>query len=303
MTNDLATDPLTIVVAMTDPAPPAFAEHLARFAEEAGELGEVYVVDSSGTLSVEWLARRYANVRVLHRPIGRLAPQLWRDGLIRSEAPLVAFTTAQMRLSEGWRVAMVDRLIETNASGVGGPIEPGSTLTTTDRAVALLRYSSYFPPMPSSIPPEPPGDNALYRRDRLCAVESSWKQGFWEVEVHQALRKRGETLAMADRAVATYEGGTRLFVMSRQRVRHAKHYGASRSRGSSTAARMVRVAASPLVPPLLCGRIVRNLRGRGLRLVPWITSLPRLLLLASAWAVGEAIGTWSASSILPDANA
>jgi hypothetical protein len=67
---------LTIVVALTSPAPPAFAERLARLSEEAGPHGEVFVVDASGKLSVEWLARRFPNVRVFYRPIGQLTPQL-----------------------------------------------------------------------------------------------------------------------------------------------------------------------------------------------------------------------------------
>ena len=124
--------------------------------------------------------------------------------------------------------------------------------------MALLRYSGYFPPLPDRPRgSSPPGDNALYRRDRLMEVESSWADGFWEVEVHRALRDRGEILAMAEDAVVTFEGGVGLSSMIRQRWAHARRYGAGRSKGLGTMARLARVAACPMVPPLLLGRIWR----------------------------------------------
>jgi hypothetical protein len=285
-----------IVVALTDPATPTLAKGLARFADEAGPLGEVLLVDASGRSNCAEIAGQFSNVRVIPRPVGRLAPLLWRDGLLASDADLVAFTTAQMIPRPGWLEALKAALRETGAAGVGGPIEPGSRLSSTDRAVALVRYSGYFPPLPGSPPIGPPGDNALYRRERLMEVESAWVDGFWEVDVHHALRDRGDTFAMADSAVVCFEGGIGLRSMVRQRVRHARRYGAGRSQGLATTARLARVLASPLVPPLLCGRIVRALRARGMALRPWLGSLPSLLVLASSWAIGEAVGTWFGGS-------
>jgi len=285
---------LAIIVALTDPSPDLDAT-LDRFAGEAGSCGEVLILDASGTVEAADLAGRFANVRVIARPRGRLAPSLWRDGLLATDADLVAITTAQMTPGPGWIAALTDRLRETGASGVGGPIEPGSPLGPTDRAVALLRYANYFGPLPDSSRIDPPGDNALYLRARLMAVESTWRDGFWEVEVHQGLRRLGDSLAMADRAVVTFLGGGGLISMARQRFRHARRYATGRSAGLSVPARISRILGSPLVPPLLGWRIVRALRGRGMALAPWISSVPSLAILATIWAIGEAVGTWPPS--------
>jgi hypothetical protein len=289
--------PLAIIVAVTDPAAPLFAERLARFAEEAGPQGEVFIIDSSGVLNAYWLASRFPNIRVLYRPIGQLAPQLWRDGLVRTEAPLIAFTTAQMRFGPGWRVALIDRLNETNASGVGGPIAPGASLSLIDRAVALIRYSRYFPPISPKITDEPPGENALYRRDRLRDVEPSWADGFWEIEVHQALRQRGEVLAMASSAVVTFEGGSLWRSILQQRFRHAKRYGAYRSKDANLLVRLAKFVMTPLVPPLLCLRIIRNLLSKRIRLWRWVAAGPGVMLFATVWAIGEAVGVCRRSRI------
>lgn len=284
---------VAVVVALTDPATLAFGARLARFAEEVGPSGEVLLVDASGSPESARLVEGWKNVRLLSAPAGRLAPHLWRDGLIATNAEIIAFTTAHMTPCLGWLSALKAQLLRTDAAGVGGPIAPGSNLSATDRAVALLRYANYFPEASSSTldKTDPPGDNALYHRELLMAVEPAWLEGFWEVGVHEALRNRGETLSMAASAVVTFEGGVGLASMIRQRLRHGWRYGAGRSRGLSLPVRLARVVATPLVPPLLCGRILRVLRARKMALRPWAPALPGLVLLAVAWAAGEALGT------------
>ena len=278
---------LAIIVALTGPAGPGLAENLARFVEEAGPRGEVVVV-TSGLAGIS----PKAGARVIGRSSGRLAPELWRDGLLETDSAFVAFTTARMRPRPGWLAALRDRIEATGAAGVGGPIAPGAGLSSVDRAVALLRYANYFPPLPGRAAIEPPGDNALYRRDQLIRVRSSWADGFWEAEVHRALRDEGESLAMAEGAVVDFEGGDGLRAMIGQRFRHARRYAAGRSSGLGPAARSIRVAASPLVPPLLGWRIARSLRDREIGLAPWLAAGPAWLALATSWAIGEVLGTW-----------
>lgn len=283
---------LAIIVALTGPAGPGLAENLARFAEEAGPRGEVVVVASGSTGIIP-----KGGARVIGRPVGRLAPELWRDGLLETDSTLVAFTTARMRPRPGWLAALRDRIEATGAAGVGGPIAPGAGLSGVDRAVALLRYANYFPPLPNQSAIEPPGDNALYRRDRLMRVRSSWRDGFWETEVHRALRDQGESLAMAEGAVVAFLGGDGLRAMIGQRFRHARRYAIGRSSGLGPAARSIRVATSPLVPPLLGWRIARTLRERDIDLRPWLAAGPAWLALATIWAIGEALGTWAGGPV------
>ncbi|WP_435008091.1 glycosyltransferase [Tundrisphaera lichenicola] len=278
-------EPVAVVLARTHPTPDLEAS-LARFAEEVGPMGEILLVDSSGGD----LPELAPNVRLIRGIRGRLAPELWRDGLLASKAPLVAFSTVQMIPRRGWLASLMERLVSTGAAGVGGPIEPGPDLSATDRAVALLRYSGYFPPLPDPSTIEPPGENALYRRDRLEQVGSSWLDGFWEAEVHRSLRDRGETLAMADGAIAHFFGGVGPGSMARQRWSHARRYGADRSKSMDGLSRLLRIAACPMVPPVLTARSISRLRIRGMRLVPWISSIPILAALSTAWAMGEAVG-------------
>src|SRR5262249_40023229 len=57
--------------------------------------------------------------------------------------------------------------------------------------------------------------------------------------------------------------------------------------------RLMRIAAAPLVPLVLLGRIALGLRSRGQSVITWLPALPALLPLLAAWSLGEARGMGS----------
>jgi len=289
MTESLATRPTAVILAAID-ARATVCASVARFLDELDGQGEVIVVDASRDGTAELVEARFPGVRVIRRPAGRLAPELWRDGLEAARAPLVAFSTAQMIPAAGWYRAMLACLEETGAAVVGGPIDPPGASQSWCRAAYLHRYIHYLRPLADRRQVEPPGDNAVYRRDALAGLDALWQDGFWEVEIHRALRARGQGMVMADLAVVTYQGGTRPLSFLRQRHAHARRYGASRARGIGTAGRLVRIAAAPLIPAVLLRRIVAALAARSEAPRDWVPALPWLFAMLVVWSVGEALG-------------
>ncbi|WP_406693480.1 glycosyltransferase [Singulisphaera sp. Ch08] len=282
---------VTVVVASID-ASDTITASLTRFLEEVGMQGELILVDASGDGTADQAKALFPGLRILRRPPGTLAPELWRDGLNASETPLVAFSTAQMIPARGWLESLRGRLESTGAAAVGGPIDPASRLSPADRAVYLLRYVNYLRPLPKVEQVEPPGDNALYRRASLEGLEALWEAGFWEVEIHRRLRERGASLAMASDASVEFQGGGGLGLALRQRRDHARHYGAARGGRMTRAERLMRSVVAPLVPAILIRRITAALAKRGRGIGPWLTALPSLSLLLAAWSAGETTGTW-----------
>jgi len=280
---------VAVIVASIDARPTA-PESLARFADEVRGRGELILMDASRDGTADEVARRVPSARVLRRPPGALAPDLWRAGLDATDAPLVAFTTAAMTPGPGWLDALLARLDATGAAAVGGPIVPAGRLRPTDRAVYLLRYVNYMAPPSGPVTPEPAGDNAVYRRDRLEGLDGVIAHGFWEAEVHRHLRARGDLLALAPGAVVTFRGGCRLLPTLRQRFRHARRYGAARAAGLSLFGRLARAATAPAVPAVLFRRAAAALRRHGQSFGPWLSAVPGLVLLLVAWAAGEACG-------------
>jgi hypothetical protein len=265
--TSLAELPMTVILASVEPAAQAHSS-IERWRRELREDDALIVVE---------------------RRRGRLAPELWRDGLEATDRPLVALSTTAMSPTPGWRRAMVERLESTGAAVVGGPIRPQAD-DPVSKAIFLLRYINYLPPLIDPARVEPPGDNAVYRRDRLEGLQSLWKEGFWEVEIHRALRARREQTTMAGEGVVEHHGEGRLFRLIPRRYAHARRYGASRARSLAPTERLMRIAAAPLVPLVLLGRIALGLRSRGQSVITWLPALPALLPLLAAWSLGEARG-------------
>ena len=278
---------ITIVLASIDSTKTIEAS-VQGFLNELDGRGQVIVADASRDGSTRNLPE---SVIVTSHEGGTLAPKLWREGLIRSDSDLVAFSTGQMVPRPGWLNGLLARMESSGAAGVGGPIAAGRGLASIDKALYLLRYANYLPPVPESSSFDPPGDNAIYRRQDLDAVASSWADGFWEVEVHAALRSMGRSVTMASGAAVEFTGGCRFGSALGHRWKHARRYGAGRSAGSGLMTRLARVIVSPVVPALLLARIIRNLRSRGEPIGRWLPALPHLGVLLATWSIGEGWGT------------
>jgi hypothetical protein len=152
--------------------------------------------------------------------------------------------------------------------------------------VYFARYSAYLPPIEPRMVDDVAGDNAAYRRAALDAVRDTWRAGFWEIDVHRALRARGQTLALVPDMTTRFTGGVSLRAMARQRWRHGRQYGATR-RGS----RVFRIMTSPAIPLVLALRIIRRVRTKRPDWMPQVwRSLPALLVLIGAWSAGEIVG-------------
>ena len=300
---------VTLIVASID-ARTTLSASLGQFLDEVGDRGDVILVDASRDGTAEESARLFPRLQVIRRPPGTLIPVLWGVGLRASTAPLVVFSTAAMVPREGWLDALIARLDETGAAGVGGPIAPGQALSAFDRAVYLHRYLAYRPldggtredsegrltrveatsQSSRELTFKPPGENALYSRDALVDLESTWDDGFWEVSVQNQLRENGDRLALAPDALVRFEGGSRRGSTLRQRVRHARRYASDRARNGSRGMRFLRLGAVPLVPVLMLARIARRLAIRRESPRGWLRAVPDLSSLIAAWTIGEALG-------------
>lgn len=220
-------------------------------------------------------------------PPGSLVPVRWALGLGVARGAVVAFTTDLCAVDPGWARAALDAIAR-GAAAVGGPLVPAPGLTRTARAVYHLRFGA--------IPAHATGcvavddvaaDNAAYRRATLLEVAAPFDEGFWEVEANRRLRVAGHALRFCADMRAAFIGGEALWPLAGQRFAHGRHAGAWRVATGMRRPWQV-VAAAPLVPAVLLGRALGRARthGRGVGAL----TVPAFLVLASAWAAGEAVG-------------
>ncbi len=249
-----------ILAAIESPAPIEAA--ITRW-REVLEPGDELIVVSASRIDVCGQVEnslRNPLTKWIQGTFGQLVPDLWRDGIEFTTRPLIAFTTVQMVPSPGWRQALTAGLETGDAAALGGPIEPSRYLPVIDRAVYLQRYLNYHRPLGAPNDVAPPGENAIYRRDCLKGLESLWIRGFWEIEIQRALRDRGERFSMVETeaGVVVFQGGTVLLSFLRQRWRHGFRYGDGRTRMMGNAKFVAHMAAVPVIPLILLGRMIRR---------------------------------------------
>jgi hypothetical protein len=290
---------LSVIVGSLDAAG-TVRESVAALVDSCGGLdAEILVIDASSDDSARVVQESFPNaVRVVSMPAGTLVPALWGAGLREARGRVVAFTIAQCRVERGWARAMLVG-IASGAAGVGGRLDvrPGSSATA--RATFYLRYSAWLG-APDGPAREIAGDNAAYDHAALRGVGQGGGAPFWEVEAHARLRDLGRTLRLIPGATAWFGDHTSLGTMAARRFAHGRHSGAFRVR-SGIRTRWQMLLGAPLVPLIFLARVARRIARVPGHMMSFVSSLGAFLVLASAWAAGEAIGGFSAESKMREA--
>jgi hypothetical protein len=259
---------------------------------------EIFVVDGTDEESARALRERFPTVRVTSRPKGTLVPALWGWGLSEARGRVVAFTIGQCIVGRGWARAMLDG-VRSGAVGVGGRIDVRPGTRATGRATFYLRYSAWLG-VPDGRANEIAGDNAAYDHEALRGVRDSAGDAFWEVEAHARFRALGKTLIVDPGATAWFTDRTGLGTMAARRFVHGRHSGSFRVK-SGVRTRWQMVLGAPLVPLVLLIRVARRVARAPGHAVGFLTAVGAFLVLASAWAAGEAIGGFTAGADMREA--
>ena len=228
-------------------------------------------------------------LRIIAAHAASLTPQLWGLGLAASEREIVVFSINQCVVNDGWARSILANFAYGDA-GIGGTLELSNQASLTGQAIYFLRYAAFLGTREETrrAVRDIAGDNAAYRRDVLSRY-GPYDHGFWEIEAHHWLRADGGTLALVPGMEAVFGGSPRLFPFMRQRFAHGRHFGAWRAHVGGRASWKI-VMAAPLVPFVFLLRTARRVMSRPGTLMRLVACAAPFLLLAAAWAAGEAVG-------------
>lgn len=230
-----------------------------------------------------------ARHRVIEASEAALVPHLWRDGLVAAQSDRVALTTAQFVPPEAWVEGLLSADLD-HWAGVGGPIENDGEANPVRWAVYFLRYWKFAPPVSLGPADEIAADNAVYDRAEVMKHPDLLAQGFWEPSFHARFRADGRGLCLDERLLSRYRGHDGVDDFSRQRFAHGRAFAVTRGRSGSRAAAAAYLLATPLLPPLLIGRIMSKAFRLRLHAVRLFQALPWLIVFVAAWSAGEAAG-------------
>jgi len=250
---------------------------------------EIVVVDGSERRDVEQLITDFPAARFLRLSASNSIPRLWSAGIAATQGRIVALTIENCAPSPDWVQKMLTAH-EAPWPAVGGAIEIGPNASLVDWAIYFCRYSSHILPFSSRFLDDLPGDNCSYKHEALDQTRDLMSDGFWETFINYDMRRRGQKLLSDPSPVVTYLGGIPGWQFFRRRYIHGRYFSARRARDFTSAQRLMRAAASPIILLLLLNRITGRVWRNGRHRSKYLTALPLVICFLLAWTAGEGLG-------------
>lgn len=251
---------------------------------------QVQIIVTSTVSPPTDFVHEFPTVRWLRADPAALIPELWSLGMASATGTVVAITTAHFLPAPDWLAQIRTAHGRLDSAGIAGPIDPPRGGSLGDWATYFLRYSTAFIYDREQSVHDLIGDNAAYRRVDLQRHGESIRAGFWEPEFHRLVLAEGMKLTFVPAMRITQKHSFGIARFCSQRMHHGRQYGGDRMRGKSTLYRTAGVLLSPLIPLMLLVKIGARVTHRPAYVLPFLGSLPVLLLFICSWALGELRG-------------
>ncbi|MBA2524655.1 MAG: glycosyltransferase, partial [Pyrinomonadaceae bacterium] len=254
-----------------------------------GEEVEIIVVDNSTDGTAKIVSEDFPAIKVVRPGEDKLMPELWEIGINQTEGDVVALTTAHFVPDQNW-IAEILKAHQSTYAGIGGAIENDESAGLISWAVYFCRYSPYMLPFREVTVDDFAGDNASYKRAALDRFRDARRKGFWELFIHNEMRKEGLELLLTPKIVVYHQKSFSLPSFMSQRFWHGRQFGGERASSISPLKRLIYILLSPLIPAVFLLRITRRVFDKRKHIRKYLLSLPILTLFLLGWAAGELTG-------------
>jgi hypothetical protein len=202
---------------------------------------------------------------------------------------------------EGWCAATLSAFADPRTAAAGGPVRIAATLPNRYQALGASEYGAFATSrlpraaLSRSICGQPaaasrvPGNNMAFRRLDLIEAIDEHDGGMFEGVTCARLLAKGCQVLYHPRMSVTYAVCDRHNASLATRMHHGRIYAAAHVRGRAWPSRVAHLAKTPLLPLVLTARAFGSLRGSS-SLRARVATLLWLVLMESAWALGEAVG-------------
>lgn len=232
---------------------------------------------------------------------GQPVPLRRQRGVQAAQAAFVVVLEDTTLPEPGWLEAACKAFTNERIAAVSGPVSVAPNLSGRYQALACTEYGRYhaalFPRLglgetsgEMQIVSRLPGNHLAYRRARLLEILAGGTRGLIEGEVNEILKSRGQWLAYQPRMAACYAAADRHGANLGTRMQHGRLYASQRAAGQGGVGRLVLFAKALLLPAVLSVRGLSSML-RVVKPAAWPSTALWIVLMESAWAWGEALGS------------
>jgi Glycosyl transferase family 2 len=211
-------------------------------------------------------------------------------GLAAARGTLIAILEDRGVPRSDWARAIVSLHERFPHAVIGGAIENGRD-RRLNWAVYFCDFGRYQRPLPEGPASYVSDVNICYKGAALQRVAELWRGRYHETTVHWALQRAGETLFLSpDAVVDEIRDDLKLSSLLRERFAWGRLYGYTRARELPATRRLAMTLLSPMLPLLLLFRLALLQRRKGVTFGRFVAVSPIVLILLTAWSLGEMIG-------------
>jgi hypothetical protein len=210
-------------------------------------------------------------------------------GLRLSRGRIIAMTEDHAQPAEDWCRQILEAHQKSYAV-IGGAIENG-----VDRPLNWAWYycdfGRYGRPFTNGETEYVSDINVAYKREFLETVRDVWHEAYHETTVHWAILESGNKLYLNDKMVVFQHRPPLSFADAmRERIDWGRIFAETRANKMGIPQRLMFAAGTIFLPPLLLGRVIKNMFRQNRTLQQTAKVLPLTLLLLIGWSWGELIG-------------
>lgn len=250
---------------------------------------EVIVVSNYDDGAGAMMAARFPYVRHIRLPVATIVPELRAEGIRQSQGEIVALAEDHGYFEPGWCAAVKKAHAQPYAI-IGGVVENDRAQRALDWAVYFYDYSKYMLPQQAGPVETLSGNNVSYKRSLLQAAEAHYRDGFYEVFLHEQFKQQGQELYLIPDAVVVHNKHYALGSALAQCFHGGRSYSGMRVAGASIGKRGVYALGSLVLPVLLPARVALQTFRKERHISAFIRCLPYLMVLMCGWAAGELCG-------------
>jgi hypothetical protein len=200
----------------------------------------------------------------------------------------VAILEDHAEVTPGWAQAIF-RAHQGPWGAVGGPVENGR-FGLVNWAAFLCEYTPYMGPLFEGPCNDLPGNNIAYKHRHLVKYAQVLEAGKWESWINDRLRADGVPTGATNQMVVRHIKPFGLGEFLVQRFHFSRSFAGMRRSEQSSAKRLAYACGSVVLPPVLLLRIAHAVLKKRRHVSKFIASIPLLLLMLTAGAVGEMVG-------------
>ena len=294
--RSVATHPLSVVVVALI-GRDALANCLDRLPLDAVECVVVLTKELRSTF--QW--GRYPSVHFIEAP-EEPVPLRRKRGVMAVKGDVVGLLEDTSWPDEGWCTAVKSAFTDSEAAAAGGAVRIAPTLLSRCQALGWSEYGAFTPERVEQSAPtgyrrdgsvrigRVPGNNMAFRRTELLGLLREEVNGLIEGRLCALLLAQGRQILHEPRMLVTLSACDQHNVSLATRLHHGRIYAASRLEGRGWPARFLHLAKAMLLPIVLTARAVFAM-GASSRANLRFPVLIWVSLMASAWALGEAVGS------------